>query len=220
MSSSSPLSLIAADISLLLKSSDPATPRLSLSSLLPPSSSSTSSSSVPPLSSTTPSPSRAPTDPPATPEEALRLVKDLTEVSGEAKLAEGKVDVLGERVDSVRGTLEEVQSGLKKGMEEWKMEVGGLHIVYLTPECHTHKSHPSQLPTVLSLPPLNPTFNEEAPSSLDRSNLSTTLQQPPLDHLCTLTRHLHSIVVLNPVDLTEVGNQDASRRDEVVSQEL
>jgi len=47
-------------------------------------------------------------------------------VAGEAKIAEGKVEVLGERVDGVRGTLEEVRSGLKEGMEGWKMSAGGV----------------------------------------------------------------------------------------------
>ena len=56
----------------------------------------------------------------------MRIIRDLIAVAGEAKIAEGKVEVLGERVDGVRGTLEEVRSGLKEGMEGWKMSAGGV----------------------------------------------------------------------------------------------
>jgi hypothetical protein len=55
-------------------------------------------------------------------------VRDLIAVSGEAKLAEGKVDALGERVESVRGRLEEVQGALTVGMKGWRMESSREHV--------------------------------------------------------------------------------------------
>lgn len=119
MASSSPLTLVSSDISRLLthKQNDK---QFSLLALLPSSSSSPSPSFVPISPS---QPARAPDTAPTTPEDALRLVKDLLQVSGEAKVAEGKVDKLGEMVDAVRGSLEEVQSGLREGMDGWGMKV-------------------------------------------------------------------------------------------------
>ena len=129
MSSSNPLSLIPADISLLLahrtdspsSSGSSTTPRLSLSALLPAASrSNLITSSTTPLAAFTPA--RAPAKAPTTPDEGLRLVRDLMSVSGEAKVAEGRVDALGDRVELVRGRLEQVQGSLEQGTKGWGME--------------------------------------------------------------------------------------------------